>query len=123
MCSRTLSLLVMRGLIGVFHGVRAVRFPHVGLSACFGQRTANCSQEGALGQWDKGPFFPHRLLDLGLCPHALRSWESSSDPRLKTSGPYSVACRECSQTSSDRAPKQASLRSALFREDCLSPVE
>ena len=47
MCSRTISLRVMRGSIEVFHGVRAVRFPHVGLSASFGQRMANCSREGA----------------------------------------------------------------------------
>ena len=65
MCSRTISLRVMRGSIGVFHGVRAVRFPHVGLSASLGHRMANCSQEGALGRRDQGPFFPHRRLDLG----------------------------------------------------------
>jgi hypothetical protein len=34
----------------------------------FGQRMANCSQEGALGQRDKGPFFPYRRLDLGALP-------------------------------------------------------
>ena len=48
--------------------MRAVRFPHVGLSASFGQRMANCSQKWPLGQRDQGPFFPHRRLDLGALP-------------------------------------------------------
>jgi len=48
--------------------MRAVRFPQISLSASFGQWMANCSPEGVLGQRDKDPFFPHRLLDLGALP-------------------------------------------------------
>ena len=88
------------------------------LASASGWQTAR--KKGLWVRETKAPSSPIGGWIWGLCP----SWESGSDPRLKTSGLYSVACRECSQTSAIvLLTVQAPLRSALFREDCLSHVE
>ena len=99
--------------------MRAVRFPHVGLSASFGQRMANCSQKGLWVERPR-PLLPPSAAGSGGFAHLGRV----------------VAIRDsrrpvCIRLLAENALKhpivllnvQAPLRSALFREDCLSHVE
>jgi hypothetical protein len=76
-----------------------------------------------LGQRDKSPFFPHRLLDLGALPRtrcdlgrvvAIRDSRRPVRIRLLANAlKHPIVLLNV----------QAPLRSALFREDCLPHVE